>query len=412
MGISSLINTTLGAAGNIVANALGQTTGLSTTNSNLEWPFAANLFNVTSVSDYLIPKPKFLYYVKFILSPAYQLNPTDHQRLGYLVKSVERPKFQYRSQEVDQYNRKRIFHTKIDYSPISFTFYDVVDSTITKLIDDYNRYNFGDFGNLYPSDSSISYDVYWKNNTIRGNDMNYWGLRLKNPKNYMCGPVGKGLPTAENFFSEIRIYEFYGNNFTQYSLMNPKIENIVQDSFDSSVSEFMEVTISVNPEGVVYNYIDAPIDSSVIAQTILPGPGFSTNNFPIAEMNVMEFLAGSIARAGGGLLGQMTNGIFGNFGSLNSSTINGIGILGGAALQMAGTGYLGPGLSSVASTANAAFATSYTSVTGIPLKTVVTNNALCNLATITGGGSSAINIGQRTSASSVSRVLSNISALI
>ena len=87
-------------------------------------------------------------------------------------------------------------------------------------------------------------------------------------------PVNCGLPNTDYFFDEIKIYEFYGNNFTMYSLMNPKIESVNFDSTDSTSSDGEDVTITVNPEGVLFRFIDAPIDYSLLAQSILPGEVF------------------------------------------------------------------------------------------------------------------------------------------
>ena len=376
---------------------------------SLTFPFASNLFGLDSSSQtYLIPRPKFLYYVSFILNQSYQLNPENIPRLGYLVKSIERPKFHYKTLEIDQYNRKRLFHTKVEYQPVSFTFYDTVDSVVQQLLDDYNRHNFNDFSNVVPGDNN----QYWSNNLIEGADMNYWGYRLKNPTNYQTGPSGRGLPTAENFFQEIRIYEFYGNNFSQYTLINPKLDSVSQDNNDStSIGEFTEVTFTVNPEGIVYNYIDAPIELSVVAQTIMPGAGFSTNNFPIAELNLTDYLANSIARAGGGLLTDMVNGVFGSFGSLNSSIGSGIGILGGAALQVAAAGYLGTGLGSSPTSAGVLFAGTYAASSLLPLAPVVASNALSGIESITSSGSSIISSGLSSIGAAAQSVEDSISSL-
>ena len=53
-----------------------------------------------------------------------------------------------------------------------------------KMIDDYNRFHFGDFSNMSPGDNSNTHEAQWTNNTIEGNDMTYWGYRVKNPENY------------------------------------------------------------------------------------------------------------------------------------------------------------------------------------------------------------------------------------
>lgn len=382
----------------------------------LQFPFASNLFGLDNgASGYLIPRPKFLFYIDFVITaPGYNLKEPDQIRLGYIVKTMERPKFQYDNQEMDQYNRKRIFHKKIKYTPVTITFYDPVDSVISKLIDDYNRYNFSDFSNFVGGDGNESYNTYWKNNSIKGNDMSLWGYQLKNPNNYMVGPsTGRGFPSSsENFFQEIRIYEFYGNYFSQYTLMNPKIDNITQDNNDSTAAgEFTEITITVNPEGIIYNYIDATIEQSLIASSVLPGIGFSTNNYPISAENLSQFLSNSIARAGGGLLTGLVNGIFGSFGSLNSSPNGGLGILGGAALQAASANFLGPAFNTSPTIQNQIFADTFSSTNNLTKNPIVKSNTLSGIQSITGLGSSAISVGINSAGGGAAQALNSISSL-
>lgn len=381
----------------------------------LQFPFAANLYGFRNGPfGYLIPKPKFLYYVQFVIRASYQLSPNDWNRIGYLVKNVDRPKLQYKTQELDQYNRKRVAYTKIDYPSVSLTMYDTVDGAAAKMIDDYNRHNFGDFSNMTTGDGSDTHNQFWNNNSIDGNDMTYWGYRAKNPGNYLAGPVNRGLPTAEYFFDEVRIFEFYGNNFTMYSLMNPKIESVSFDSTDVSSSDPQEVTISLNPEGVLFKYIDAPINYSQIASLILPGPGFTTNNFPIANLDLNQFLLGLIGSIGGGLLSNLTNGIFGNYGSLNLSTgeNSGLGIIGGVGVAAASSGLLGESAANFASPQNLFFAQGFAQTAALQQNNVLGGNILTAVETVSGFGSGSISLGSTNTGNiGVDRALNNVKSL-
>jgi hypothetical protein len=359
----------------------------------LQWPFAANLYGFNNGPfGYLIPKPKFLFYVQFIIRASYQLPPSDWPRLGYIVKNVDRPKLQYKIQELDQYNRKRVAYTKIDYPSISLTMYDTVDGSAAQLIDDYNRHNFGDFSNMTTGDGPDTHNQFWTNDSITGNDMTYWGYRVKNPSNYLISdPVNRGLPTAEYFFDEVRIYEFYGNNFTMYSLMNPKIESVNFDATDVSSSDPQEVTMVLNPEGVLFNYINAPVNYSQIATSIMPGPGFTTNNFPISGLNTTQYLLGLVGSVAGGLLSNLTNGIFGSYGSLNLSSgeNNAIGIIGGVGITAAASSILGPTSSTIV---GASFAQGYTQTAALQQNSVLNPNT-AGIQTVSGIGSGSISLG-------------------
>jgi hypothetical protein len=358
----------------------------------LQFPFAANLFGLKNgLSGYLIPKPKFLFYVQFKMSQQYSLPQFENNRLGYLVKHVDRPKLQYTTQTLDQYNRKRVAYTKVDYPAVGITLHDTVDGAAAKMIDDYNRFHFGDFSNMLPNDNSDTHNALWANNSIDGNDMTYWGYRLKNPLNelYSSGPTNRNFPTNDYFFDEINIYEFYGQKFTMYSLMNPKIESVNFDATDSASADAQEISITVNPEGVLFRYIDAPLEYSTLAPLILPGPGFSTRNFPIADMDFNDFVQGLVGQVGGGLLNNLTDGLYGTFGT---SLMGNLGYLGSTAATIASTGALGSAAASLASPQNLFFAQDFASTAALQSNTILGGNILKAIGTVSGTGTGAVTL--------------------
>jgi hypothetical protein len=253
------------------------------------------------------------------------------------------------------------------------------------MIDDYNRFNFGDFSNMEPNDNSDTHDALWTNNSIVGNDMTYWGYRVKNPNNYAgAGPDNRGLPTPEYFFDEIKIYELYGNNFTMYSLMNPKIESVNYGATDSAASEGQEISITVNPEGVLFRYINAPVDYSTLASMILPGPGFTTGNFPISDIDTTSYVPGMLGASGGGLLSNLTDGLYGAFGSLGMATSIGV--------AAAASGIIGATAASIASPE--AYAQGFAQTAGLASNAILSANTLASMSNVSGAGSGAVTLGK------------------
>jgi len=351
----------------------------------LAYPFAQSLYGLKNGPfGYLIPKPKFLFYVEFVIRATYQLQPTEWNRIGYLVKNIDRPKLQYKVQELDQYNRKRVAYTKVDYPSVNLVMYDTVDGAAAKMVDDYNRFHFGDFSNMLPSDNADTHTSQWTNDSIIGSDMTYWGYRLKNPNNYAsAGPINRGLPGAEYFFDEVKIYEFYGNKFTMYSLMNPKIESVSFDATDVASSDPQEVSMSLNPEGVLFRFIDAPLDYSTIASLVLPGPGFSTNNFPIADLDLESFLLGLVGTVGGGLLSNLTDGLYGAFSSLGLATSLGI---------SAATGGITGTIAASTIASQSSFAQGFAGTAALQSNPIVDGNVLTNVSMVSGAGTGSITL--------------------
>lgn len=89
------------------------------------------------VEDYfkLAPKAGFLYYVVFNINR--NNNPIIQQfiqksgpELGLLVKTADLPKFRMATETMNQYNKKTIVQSKIDYQPINFTFTTIITTPL------------------------------------------------------------------------------------------------------------------------------------------------------------------------------------------------------------------------------------------------------------------------------------------
>ena len=104
--------------------------------SNFGQDFLKGFTNVNYLRDYthasktftanqyeLKPRFKFLFHVSFTLNtqiPSLNQFVTagDVSSLSYVVKTVDLPKFNIQTETLNQYNRKRVIQTKIDYQPV------------------------------------------------------------------------------------------------------------------------------------------------------------------------------------------------------------------------------------------------------------------------------------------------------
>lgn len=231
----------------------------------LEWNrlnYATNLFNIKSGSHYILPKQKFLFFVHFRISAAGQRFtsiPDVNRRLGFMVKSADRPNIQYNIQEMNQYNKKVLVTTGISFPSVSITLHDTVDDVATKLVKDYTDFYYNDMSQELKN---------WKNTVVNGKShSNLFGLRLRNS-------------TADaDFFESIDVYEFYNGYYTKYSLANPRIESVSMGNNDYSVGEGNEITMSIKPAGVIYEKMVEEISQEVADLLGLPYVSGSTENF-------------------------------------------------------------------------------------------------------------------------------------
>ena len=95
------------------------------------------------ISIYNINKYKFLFYVNFVLGqgvPSY----ISTREIGYLVKSVELPKFTVDVKDLNQYNRHTYIQDRIKYEPVTIKFHDDNNNLINKLWYAYYTYYYKD----------------------------------------------------------------------------------------------------------------------------------------------------------------------------------------------------------------------------------------------------------------------------
>lgn len=265
--------------------------------------YAANLYKILPDHHYILPKPKFNFYIQFNISPAGQRLTSQRnvkERLGFILKSADRPNIQYQNTTLNQYNKKRIVTTGINYGNISVTFQDTVDEVALKLMKDYN-------------------DFYHKDMNVPDNSWTPAATRNRNLTNTFGYNIRNGV-ADQNFFESIEIYEFYNSYYTMYKLQNPRIDTVAFGSNDMEVSAMNEVSMTFSMEGITYPAISQPITAQISSKLGLPFQRGTTGNFRYLQTRTV----------GRGLDIDLTRGLFnaiitGNVGSFIGRTIGDIG---------------------------------------------------------------------------------------
>lgn len=205
---------------------------------------AANTFGLTGAQFLNVPKSKFLFYVKFHRSKAQEATGAGSdwdKTLGLAVKNVDRPRLQFKTETLNQYNRKRVVQTSQDFEPIQMRFHDSVAESVQKMFVDYYQYY---YGNSYQEDGGTSvYDVV----TGEAYNLGKWGFHP---------------PMAQQdygyFFSHITVYQLFSGQVSQFDLINPKVRDFNPDEFDAAGTGSSEIQMSFEYENIVY-YQTMPI---------------------------------------------------------------------------------------------------------------------------------------------------------
>lgn len=230
--------------------------GVTNPKGNLgDYQHAARLYVDNNMR--LAPKLKYLYHVVFNINPQIQTmlqvqNAFDRSEINILVKSVDLPGFNMKTETLNQYNRKKIVQTGVEYSPINLEFHDDNAGITSFLWESYFRYYYTDSNytsqgyNGTPGQSSPAYSKTGTLNTM------YAGAERQT---YKYGLDRGGKP--QNFFTSIQVFQLHPQNvkptFTSFTLVNPVIDKFQHDKLNQESSEFSVNSMTISYEAVFYN---------------------------------------------------------------------------------------------------------------------------------------------------------------
>lgn len=265
---------------------------------------AVSRHRLFSPQGYNIPKPKFMYFVRFV-SP--YLSSYTSRNLSFFVKRMDRLQVSYDVSEMNQYNKKRLVQGKIQYNPLTFGFYDTVDGTAAKMVQSYNSFYFGDFNGK--DNQSWNYDVIGSNFEFSKG----WGLQ------------GNRSPNNSNFFSRIEVYEIYGLVYSQLSFINPKFTSVDMQPLVIDDSQGNEINISSKYEGAVFEAIAQPVTPELADLFGLPYHNDVFSSL-LGGLNIPGFDIGSgVGLPGQSIFSSVLNAFGGSAANINliNSILNG-----------------------------------------------------------------------------------------
>ena len=258
------------------------------------------------------PRHKFMFFACFTpgVGARGQNFQTWQSGFAFQIASVDRVKASPKLQTLNQYNRKRIVHTNIDYSDVQLQLHDTVDDRVLKVWRDYHRWYFGDGR---PKNAATT----WRSGVIRGREefpvSNGWGF---------SPPAGANGNT--NFFDTLDVYTFYGKKYTQVTFYNPKISDITFDRMEAASTELSSVEMTIKHEGFTYTKVAAPVGKREVELFGLdlgdyfePADAFGGVNSFLLDLNdnlesTLDSLLGGVSQipfVGGVLAGLGSNAI-------------------------------------------------------------------------------------------------------
>jgi hypothetical protein len=263
----------------------------------------------------LSPRLKFLYHVYFNINTG-QIPQLKNiygsgtvETLGMMVKSIELPKYKINTTVMNQYNRKRVVQSKINYEPCRFTLHDDQSDLIRNMWYNYFTYYYKDATQKYDNVSSQNGSLGLTEGKANGFNYNTSDIYSQSYQNADWGFVGESYTDGANaatnangkpaFFKDITIYALSQKKYAAWVLINPLITSWNGDSFDySEGGGTMKDDVTVEYETVKYY-------SGAIGGT---APSTSVKGF--ADPGRYDTTPSGISRPGA------TNSVFGQSGVL------------------------------------------------------------------------------------------------
>lgn len=287
-----------------------------------DYTHASRVF--TSNQYELKPRYKFLFHVVFTVNTAEipYLRPLfasdDVYQLSLLVKNTDLPKYNIDTETLNQYNRKRIVQTRINYQPVNITFHDDGGDNARRLWYYYFSYYYKDPTQQYNTQAVTNGSAGASANRQSGFSYNARDIYDKDMQVKDWGFIGETWTDGTNsgsgkppFFRDIRIFGFDQRKFAEYILINPVITSWNHDRYDyAEGTGVMEHTMTVAYETV--KYTEGGLGKTPDANV----PGFAspehydTRLSPIARpgANQTIFGQGGLLDAGLGISSDLQSG--------------------------------------------------------------------------------------------------------
>lgn len=254
----------------------------------------------------LSPKFKYLYHVVFNVNPYAQersplIQNIDKRELNVLAKSADLPRYNLQTETLNQYNRKKLVHTGVQYTPVNVEFHDDNAGLTTLFWESYFRYYYTDSNYTERNADNtpkISYDAFSK--STNGINSAYGPSEIQNYK-YGLDRANK----KQSFFSSIQLFQMHPqegrSTFTSATLVNPYITNFDHDNLSQDNSELSINRMTIMYESVQYN---RGLTQEGNAPSSFAETHYDKMPSPIANAAVGPLIA---SKAVGGILGALNS---------------------------------------------------------------------------------------------------------
>ena len=214
---------------------------------------AGNLYNQQSAGNVITenqPRHKFNYFINIEFSVPDATNEFfDIETITALVKTFDGPRFSIDTQTLNQYNKKRIIQTRINFDPITITLHDVVDGKTVKLWEYYYRYYFKDGYDKLSPDGQNPDPVTFSNDILKPDHSGgEFGIHLDR------------IRDQPNLIDRIELYTIHGREYSRMDFIHPRIQQFTHDTYNyEDTSGVSQLEMQIVYEDLIYVKKNVPL---------------------------------------------------------------------------------------------------------------------------------------------------------
>jgi len=172
------------------------------------------------------------------------LDATDVPHLGPMLKNFTMPSMSIDTDVYNEYNRKRISQSKINFEPVTLTFHDVVNGVTSGIWQAYYMHYFND-GSPIDKTGAVKGDV------VKTQEINPSGESVSEKS------FGYNLPNLKNkrnLISRIEIFQIHAAKAQKTTLYNPRISKFDADTMTYEESRPVEVSYTMEYEYATFEF--------------------------------------------------------------------------------------------------------------------------------------------------------------
>lgn len=203
---------------------------------------------------------KFQGYARFIINRAilfsdYTKGLNVGSGVSSLIRTASLPEVRFRTDVKNQYNRKKIINTGVDYSPVSIKLLDTAWNESLDLIMRYYAYNYMNVRNFDGvSRNDLKYQL--------SSNAEHINSAFKT-ESFNSNLTGYNINTTRYFFERIDYVLYSGQKGVQYSIFNPILTGFTTGEIDYGSSDPLEFDLTFEYENFTI-FQDVNFDLSTI----------------------------------------------------------------------------------------------------------------------------------------------------